>query len=318
MLDFAKNPFPQGADIQIFTGIQVNTVNADPAAFATWEKPRGKSMAYMLCIGAGGGGGGGFVGAVAAAGGGGGGGSGAQASLLVPVTALPDILYVGVGLGGAGGGGGSPGANGVRGVNTMISINPDTIAQTFILRATCSASVGVAGSAIAGGSAGTGGGMPTVSQDLLAGLGKYTFFIGQNGTAGGFNTTAPTAVVYPTTGLIVSGGAGGGGIQTAASTAGADVTGAGVIPTSLGGAGGTTGVNGADGSHGLGFLSQLRIFTGGAGGGSGDPVPVISNGGNGGAGGFGCGGGGGGSAVTLTTAGTGGRGGDGIAIIICW
>ena len=75
MLDFFNLPQSQNADIQTFGPGQ-----------STWNKPRGKSMAYILCIGAGGGGGKGGVGLQSAAAGGGGGGSGGQSTSIIPLT----------------------------------------------------------------------------------------------------------------------------------------------------------------------------------------------------------------------------------------
>jgi hypothetical protein len=89
MLDFSNFSQMQGADIQIFN-----------AGSSTWNKPRGKSMAYIICIGGGGGGGNGSIAANGTAAGGGGGGSGAQGTLLIPIASLPDQLGIYVGLGG--------------------------------------------------------------------------------------------------------------------------------------------------------------------------------------------------------------------------
>jgi hypothetical protein len=89
MLDFSNFPSNTKADIQVFN-----------AGSSTWQKPRGKSMAYILCIGAGGAGGSGTIGANGTTAGGGGGGSGGQSTLLIPLSSLPDQLGVFVGYGG--------------------------------------------------------------------------------------------------------------------------------------------------------------------------------------------------------------------------
>lgn len=297
MLDHGH--LPAGAKVDFFGP----TLGQSPRNFHVWNKPRGKSMAFLFLLGCGGNGGNGFVGAVAAAGGGGGGGSGGAMSLIVPLSFLPDTLCVNTSI-----------ASDAR-----IAIFNDTagLTNSFLLWADAGTN-GNNGTSGAGGGGGGGAAGHSYSDTNAAGLGKATFFGGQAGTAGGFNTTPPSAVVYPVTGLVCSGGAGGGGIQTAIATAGADVTGAGIIPTSTGGAAGTSGVAGGNGSNGLSFLSQLRAYTGGGGGGSGFPVATASAGGAGGIGGFGCGGGGGGAAVTGQAAGTGGRGGAGFAMIISW
>ncbi len=300
MLDLQH--LPKGADVQIFTSSQAPS----PLRYVTWARPRGKTMAYMLCIGAGGPGGNGFAGTAGSSGGGGGGSSGNVSSLLIPLQFLPGRLCIYV----------TP-LN-----DASINIEPDTvnIENPKILWA-LGGSAGGNGTAGAGGPGGSAPGPNTFgsgSASPIAGLGKTTFTRGIIGANGGVNAAGVT-VTYPTTGLIVTPGAGGGGTQASVGSAGGDVTGfAPLAATSVGGAAGTSGVDGAAGGNGLSYLAQLRVFTGGSGGGSSFPVATASNGGNGGAGGFGCGGGGGGAGVTGKTAGSGGRAGDALAIIICW
>ena len=83
--------FPsQATDIRIFESASP-TVSTN---WQVWNKPRGKSMAFIFCIAGGGAGMPGVVGAASTAGGGGGGGSSGQSTLIVPVFLLPDVLYV--------------------------------------------------------------------------------------------------------------------------------------------------------------------------------------------------------------------------------
>src|ERR1017187_8180289 len=103
------------ADVQIF----LNSGSA--AAYQIWNKPKGDSMVFMLCISGGGGGGGAFQRAAGGAGGGGGGGAcSGIARFICPALFLPDIMYVQVGAGGIGGVGGSVATAGANGVNSFI------------------------------------------------------------------------------------------------------------------------------------------------------------------------------------------------------
>ena len=61
------------------------------------------------------------------------------------------------------------------------------------------------------GTAGTGGAVATITNMPLAGRGVYSFFIGQAGSVGGTNATAGVQLTIPSTGLMVTGGSGGGG-----------------------------------------------------------------------------------------------------------
>jgi len=303
MLDFGH--FPSKAQVFTFYG----NAPASQTSWQNWQKPRGISFCYIFALGGGGGGGPGTTGAVGAAGGGGGGGSSAQNTLFISAAFLPDTLFLSVG------NGGKPGNGGLA---TYVQIAPSTTANDVILRSFGGAG-GLQGTAGAGGAGGAGGAVPTIAAGPLAGLGKYTFLVGQTGATGGFNG-AGLDLAYPVTGLVVSGGAGGGAIQAAVGSAGGSVTGAGVIPTSSGGAAGVSGVNGEIGSHGVQLSNWIGIFTGGAGAGSGFPVATISDAGDGGNGSFGCGGGGGGSAVTGASGGglRATYGGQGLVIIVCW
>ena len=350
MLDFFNLPQSQNADIQTFGPGQ-----------STWNKPRGKSMAYILCIGAGGGGG----------------GSGGQSTSIIPLTLLPDFLNVYVGIGSEGGsavpGGPTvvyvPTSNGaiITGSSSTTSLtisntisgnvyigqtvyNALTAATTITAGFTSPYTISASQSIVAGttmvtlpaaqvlicanggsaggnnannntaGIAGTGAAAATIAMTLLSGQGFANFYAGQNGVAGG-----STALTLPTTGLILTGGTGGGslGANNATGASGGAITGAGFVPTNPGGIGGSAGNNpGSIGSNGFTTLNKLWYSVGGTGGGAaglGTPTGnTAAIGAFGGAGGIGCGGGGGGGGYLSTPQSFGGKGGDGICIIISW
>jgi hypothetical protein len=96
-------------DVSYFQNSTSNTQlfqNGD--TWQTWVKPRGAKTVNFFVVGAGSGGGGGFLAATGAKGGGAGGGNGGYVKLTLPVSLLPDILYVLPGTGGTGGTGGNP------------------------------------------------------------------------------------------------------------------------------------------------------------------------------------------------------------------
>lgn len=135
----------QGA-VQIFqTG---DTVTAT-AGFRTWMKPRGFSMALMVCIGGGAGGGGGGT---TLAGGGGGGGANTVTRVIIPLLFLPDTLYILVGAGGAGGTAGNAGTNGQR---SYVTVYPNS--SVFNIVCVAGAPTG-GGAGTAGAGAGGNGG----------------------------------------------------------------------------------------------------------------------------------------------------------------
>jgi hypothetical protein len=78
-------PTPQGANIQIFQGIET---------VADWVKPQGASFVWFTLIGAGGDGGTVISDASAGQAGSGGGGSGAVTNCMIPAFLIPDILRV--------------------------------------------------------------------------------------------------------------------------------------------------------------------------------------------------------------------------------
>ena len=270
-------------------------------------------MVSMTCVSPGGSGGNGFAGAAAHAGGGGAGGSGSFNTLTVSGLFVPEILYISVGAGNSQ-------------LNSYIAIGPfDAVPQNVFLYA-LPGNPGTAGTSLAGGTAGTGGGQTVIGNCFLAGSGVYAFQQGIPGENGGYNSTGPSA---PTSnGLQLTGGGGGGGLPAANTVgfAGATINAIGgpltkpCIPV-IGGAGGTTApTSGAPGGNGININNPgLFAASGGAGGGSsGLSVSSGANGGDGGRAGYGCGGGGGGAAFTGFTPGNGGAGGSGVVIMVSW
>ena len=162
MLDLFDIPSATKADVQKFGA---NSVTAG-SSWHTWRKPRGISFIHILLFGGGGGGGGGFVGAAGAAGGGGGGGSSAQTNILFPAWAIPDVLYISVGVGGAGSTGST--VAGSNGIVSYISIDPSTTANNLLAIASAGGGGG-AGTAAAGGALGTAGAASAVNAAPLSG-----------------------------------------------------------------------------------------------------------------------------------------------------
>lgn len=303
MLDLFNIPTAQSnADIQVFAGPITITQQV-------WNKPRGVSMTYMLAIAPGGDGGQGAVGAAGTAAGGGGGGSGGQSTLLIPTIFLPDQLFVYI----------------EPVVGTTIC--PDSVyahANNQVLRAISGGNGGNASGGTAG-TAGGGGSPATISACRFAGLGKYNFLAGQAGSAGGISSTAG-GVSIPTTGLLVTGGTGGGGLPATLPSSvnmGGSITGAGVFPTAwINGSypSGGTDSPGVPGTNGFQPIPGLPFFYGGTGGTSQSLSATggAAGGGRGGDGYYGCGGGGGGGGFTGSTAALGGKGGPGLVVIISW
>lgn len=314
MLDLYNLPQRPGVDVQVFT-LPSTVTNTQ---WHTWVKPRGLSMAHILCIGGGGGGGGGFTAAAAAArGGGGGGGSSGTTRLLIPLDFLPERLYVQVGAGG--GGVGSGGGTAGSGVLSFVSFYPDnTVANlnNLAMSGAAAAVGGGTGTGAAVGAAGTAATIAVIASQPLAGLGQFTFIAGPGAGAGGPGAGGAVAgavggpVVIPATSAVTMGGSGGGG-TTSADFAGGLITaiaGSYLSEVRPINAPGTAGSN--HGSGGLQLWQPFFSFCGLGGGASNTGV-----GGNGGNGAYGAGGGGGGGG---TTGGRGGDGGQGIVIISCW
>lgn len=306
MLDVFNLPSSTGAtDIQIFT---TPTVTLSNVQWHTWVKPRGKTMAFITCIGGGGGGGGGFTAAAAAArGGGGGGGSSAVTKLTVPLFQLPDTLYIQVGAGGIGqvSGGGVAGS----GVQSYVAVHPDTTSVNVLLYSGGIPTGGGTGTGAAVGALGSAGSIATVGNMPLSGIGVFSSIAGQNGTAGGAVAGAVGgAQSIPTTSVITSGGTGGAGTTSADFAGGLWTAVANSIISDWRPATPAAGSN--NGSGGT-TLWKPTFFFGGSGGSSSN----AGIGGWGGNGSYGSGGGGGGGG---TTGGRGGDGGSGIVIIYSW
>ena len=308
MLDFTHLMNSQSSDVQIFD----SPAPIGAVQWSVWTKPRGVSMVYVFCVGAGGGGAGGQTISATAGAGGGGGGSSAQSSGLFPAIVLPDILYVRVGAGGAGG---AANSSGTVGSNSNVAIYPFASMVGNSGGQLIYATAGGNGlwAANVGGTGGTAGGASILTQMPLAGLGATYLTAGQAGTSGAANTaTAGSNGVYPNNGLLVTGGCGGAGCSVSANAAGGNIPTAAFSFQQLinGGAAGTGGVAGQTGSNGISILKPFQ-FTGAGGGGS----CFNGAGGSGGLGGIGSGGGGGAPGVP---AGIGGSGGNGLVIIVSW
>lgn len=276
----------------------------------SWVRPRNISFVLLRLMGPGSGGGGGMSGAAGTArGGGGGGGAGGIVDLLIPASLLPDVLYIMVGRGGLGG---AAASNGTQGERTYVSlVNNSIISATLIACAsTVNAIHGSPGTAGGGGAGGAGGTASTANLAQGHNLGLFTARAGQAGGAGGAHTGAiGTAVTFGSGGLPITGGAGGGGTNTANTDfGGGAITGAGMMPTIAGGL--AAAGRGQDGISLSG--NPMWGSTGGSGGGTAGAAGVGGDGGNGG---YGSGGGGGGGGVT---GGNGGRGGDGLVLLSCW
>ena len=308
MLDLFGLPSATQADVQQFNGN--SKINVE--SWQQWLKPRGKTMASILLVGAGGNGGAGVRGANSTAAGGGGGGSGEQSRLIIPISLLPHVLYV------------SCGTAGSTGVNSFISVAPNSTTNHLILKAN-PGSAGGAASGATGGAGGVGATAGTISGMPLAGLGVFATFGGQNGIIGGA-AVAGAALTLPVTGLIVTGGTGGGGLPAAAAAGtngGSFVVPAAptIYPPHSGGVGSATATVPANpGNAGTMGFSGLMFGYGGTGAASTHGTAtggglVQGRGGNGAPG---CGGGGMGGALTGSAAAVNSLGGEGFCIITCW
>ena len=294
-------------NVQSFYGI-------GSGVWQTWQKPNGCKFIQMIVIGGGGGGGAGATGiAGSSRSGGAGGGASAISRAFGVLSTIPDTLYILVGMGGTGGLPTSgAGGNGTVGALSYVSVQPNTTTSNIILASGAAA-------------AGAGNGGATASSNATAGIAgtifaqtagfiSYNFLVtliaGQAGGNGGNINQSGTAISLAN---IVSGGAGGAGVSNT-SRNGANVTGAGFVPTINGG----NSTNLSQANSGFSSYNEQLInmpynlfFTGGAGG------YALNNGtgGDGGNGSYGSGGGGGGGG---TTGGRGGNGGNGLVIITCW
>lgn len=307
MLDFSHIPTPYGAaTVEAFIGTATSN-----AQWITWQKPRGKTMCNILLVGAGGTGGSGVVGANSTAAGGGGGASGAQISLTLPLWAIPDAIYISLAIGGLA-------------VSSNISISPSTTANHVLANAGSGNNAGN-GSAGTGGTAGVSASATSAAFMPLGWQWSDAAIAGQAGTAGGA-AVAGAALTLPVTGLLVTGGTGGGGLPAAATagTAGGSFTvpaSPSPFPAQAGGLAQATATLAANnGSSGYKPIQGLLYYYGGTGGGS---THGSATGGGlvasfGGDGAPGCGGGGGGGALTGSTAGAYGKGGPAFCMITTW
>lgn len=310
MLDFNHILSNPNIDIQTFIGQAQTTAGASSGEWKTWRKPRGAKFVYMIAVG-GGASGGCSVNTANTGGGGPGGGSGAQSTLMIPAMFLPDVLYVQAGLGGSQPATLVSGALGVAGTFTYVSIEPwNTLAAGLTVLYASPGTATTAATTSAGGTGGTAAVIATIANMPLAGRGAYQFFAGQVGTAGGTNAPGSgVAQSYPTTGLMVMGGTGGGGASNGGVGQGGAITGVGFGDNYPSIPGGTVSAGFLSGAGGI-ILKSFQ-HTGGCGGGA--------LGGDGGNGAPGCGGGGAGaSSLANTVLGRPGGGGPGFVYIYSW
>lgn len=169
-----------------------------------WKKPLGKSMAHIFMLGGWGGGWSGVVGANSTAAGGWGGWSGSQTRVVMPLSLLPDNLYISVWASKTG-----------AGIASYVSIYPSTTANHTVGIANGwwawgNAAGATAGAAGAAGAIWTAGTMPVWFNfaQVLA---------WQAGIIGGV-AVAGAALTLPVTGLLVTGGTGGAWLPAAAAS----------------------------------------------------------------------------------------------------
>ena len=313
MLDLLHIPVSTGA-AEVTQLFGTNTVAGSD--FVPWFKPRGKTMINIALFGKGGNGGAGVIGAASTAAGGGGGGSGGQTILEMPLALLPDILYFSL-----------AGRSGVTTLASYVSTTPKLtagagapVANDTLMIANGGGNGGNASGATAG-IAGTAGAIAT-NATMPLGWGFAISLAGQAGIIAGTTSTAAN-LILPLTGLLVTGGTGGGGLPAAATagTHGGNITGAGQFPTILGGQGSATATIAAEsGRSGFMPVPKLLFLLGGTGGASthGTATGAGLTQSNGGPGAPGCGAGGTGGALTASVAGAVGQGGVAFAIITVW
>lgn len=308
--DFFHIPPKYSGDVKVY----IANTGANTQGFQMWQKPKGATFVYMICIAGGGGGGGGFTRTANSAGGGG--GSGACSGITrfnCPAIVLPDVMYIQVGNGGVGAAAGAAGGNGL---NSYILSSKTAVLPNIICYSGVNAPGGGGGGT--GAAAGAAGSVPTiaVTQPFNA-LGEWFSIVGLVGVIAGAQTGAVGTDVTAWAALPLSPGASGAGCTTTdfaggqqTVTALMDIGNQGYYPTGAGNLvkGGTAAGTGVDGGGGMNRITPL-FCSGGSGGGS-NNSGVAGNGGNGG---YGCGGGGGGAGAT---GGRGGNGGSGLVIII--
>jgi hypothetical protein len=312
MLDLSHLPVGTGAaDVQLFFG----TSTAAGNDWQTWVKPRGKTMLQIALFGKGGNGGTGVIGANSTAAGGGGGGSGGQTILTMPLALLPDALFLSL----AGRSATTTLASYIALAAKLTAGAGAPTANDTLMIANGGGNGGNAAGATAG-AAGAAGAIATAATMPL-GWGFAIALAGQAGIIGGTTVTAGN-LTLPVTGLLLTGGTGGGGLPAAAAagTNGGDINGAGQFFTLKGGQGNATAtVPAAPGSAGCQPMPKIGLLYGGTGAAS--THGTATGGGlvqgSGGDGAPGCGGGGGGGALTGSAAGVVGQG-VAFAIFTCW
>lgn len=325
-------------DIQYFTAVGPPAgASVASTLFAgtcqVWQKPKGKSFAYIFAVGGGSGGRQGNTGPTLIAGGGGG-APGMMSSTMYFLRTLPDCLFIKVGTGGAGGTGGvAP----ISGNSSIVSVFPNAAAgATYLLNFAPGGQAPVGNTAGGLAATTTSPGSAQIAQAMAFNCIGVGTAVSQhaavaptaNSNGGTGNTAAgnnvSTAVIWQS-GYRFSPGAAGAGflgtLNAAGLAGGSTIGGALLFPDNPGGAGGAAGNNpGQAGANGF-QVANLFYFYGGSGGGSGGTgatATTAAAGGAGGAGGPGCGGGGGGSGFTGSEIAPGGKGGDGFVIIASW
>ena len=276
---------PNNVNKQIF-----NAANSS-GSWQTWNKPKGATVAYIMCIGSGGGGGGmrNWTSPNPGAAGGGGGGA-AYTIATVPFFLIPDVLYIQVAVGGIGGGspnveyaqpgGGEDGGNGAL---SYVSLYPSTnMSDCLVVNGASIAGGGQGGrdNTLSGNGGGGGAALSANSTTNPRYLSLCTWYSnsGQGGSAGGayFNGGGGFRNAVNLTLLangITGGGTGGGGFGSGAgSSNGGIIQSADLLYSqfvTLDGAGPTVSRNNqlAYGEGTTGYQSAKPFFfTGGAGG----------------------------------------------------
>lgn len=278
-----------------------------------WQKPKNLTMCSLVLHASGGPGGAGAIGPAGAAAGGGGGASGTGVSLIFPLWAVPDVLYVTLGML----------------ADSKVSVVPESVSVTDNF---AYGRYGLAGGNASGSTPGVGG-LASFALNLSDfPLGNpwqkrsMTSYIG--GSSGG--STGPgvngTILYGGAVGqIIVIGGYGGAGVGTTGST-GSQGGGLAAVASPMftghsGGVGGTDPLTPPQpGNPGRMAAQGVFRFLGGTGGGSthGSATGTGLVQASGGDGAPGCGGGGSGGALTGSTPGVPGKGGPAFAIFTCW
>lgn len=179
----------------------IGTNTAAWVNWIAWNKPIGKSMCQILLIGAGGWGGSWVVGANSTAAWGGGWGSGWQTVVTIPLSLLPNTLYISV-----------AGAKTGAGVASYVSIFPTTTANHTLAIANGGSAGGNASGATAG-AAGTAGAIAT--NATMPRWWAFGLAIAWQAGIIGWVAVAGGALTQPLTGLLVSGWTGGAGLPWA-------------------------------------------------------------------------------------------------------